>query len=221
MKRSYYCLFFFLLHFSLLAQDDSIISPKQKLSVVSAERMNIVYRGVSNPINIAVSNAKSFTATGDGLLFKNGKYTLKPGIGSEVKISLDILLNDNSKIIEEHVFKIKGLPALIGLIQGNNCLDCLVGMPKKDFKNAKISTKMENFMFVESDSEFFEVKSFDVKFLEGKIISVEGNRISNEVFSEISKLKKGDIFEIAITDYGFYTHALKRKVYPIRIIISD
>jgi len=57
--------------------------------------MNVVYRGIPNPISIAISNCKSFTASGIGLYKQSdGKYVLNPGAGLESIITLDIILNN-------------------------------------------------------------------------------------------------------------------------------
>jgi hypothetical protein len=49
-------LFLFIISFHSYAQDTI---PAAK-SVVALDKMNVVYRGVENPISIAVNNAKSY-----------------------------------------------------------------------------------------------------------------------------------------------------------------
>jgi len=101
---------------SFYGQNDTIsVMKTSNSSVVSADKMNVVYRGLPNPISIAVSNCKSFTATGNGL-FKNkdGTYQLVPGIGLETVITIEIILNDGSIKKEEHKFRIKNSPRISG-----------------------------------------------------------------------------------------------------------
>ena len=90
MKANIYLVFFIFLSISFYAQNDSIVKLKQQLSVVSVDKMNVVYRGVPNPISIAVNNAKSYTISGDGVSFQNGKYVLKPVSGTEAKVIVEI-----------------------------------------------------------------------------------------------------------------------------------
>lgn len=109
-------LFFFLISLSAFAQKDNI-------SVVSAEKLNVVYRGVPNPIKIAVPGAKSFIATADGYntIEKKddfGNYILKVGGGNEVKIHIEAQMEDGSVLREEKVFRIYGLAAPSATING-------------------------------------------------------------------------------------------------------
>ena len=95
--------------FNTFAQSDSI--SRQNLSVVSAEKVNIVYRGINNPIKIAVPGAKSFTAMAPGLqkIDDNGNYILNTGEGKEVIVSIDAVMQDDTVKHEEKVFRIFGL----------------------------------------------------------------------------------------------------------------
>ena len=86
-------------------------------SVVSLDKMNVVYRGVPNPISIAVNNAKSFVIFGNGVSKNDeGKYVLRPGYTNETKVFVEIENFDGSKEVEEHIFRTKGLPAPIGTL---------------------------------------------------------------------------------------------------------
>ena len=110
MKLCYWILSL-IFKFSLYSQNDTIaIDKPSNISVVSADKMNVVYRGVPNPISIAVPNAKSFVVSGNGLTFVKGKYLLSAGLGKETKIIVEIENFDGYKLTEEHIFRIKGLP---------------------------------------------------------------------------------------------------------------
>ena len=65
-------LFVVMISLTAFSQGDTIIS------VISAEKLNVVYRGIPNPIKIAVPGAKSFVATGPGLVKTDsiGNYKL-------------------------------------------------------------------------------------------------------------------------------------------------
>ena len=131
MKKWSLLLLFFSLSF--YGQNDTISVVKTStIGVVSADKMNVVYRGIPNPISIAVSNCKSFTATGIGLYKQsNGKYLLNPGAGLESIITLDIIQNDGSTKQEEHKFRIKNSPRLSGAINGLSCEQCIIEMTKE------------------------------------------------------------------------------------------
>ena len=87
-------IFFLLFSLSIYAQDTI---PASK-SVIALDRMNVVYRGVPNPISIAVNNAKSYTISGDGVSLQNGIYVLRAGTGKET--IAPILLFPYQKILQ-------------------------------------------------------------------------------------------------------------------------
>ena len=168
-----YCLLSLIFHFSLHSQIDTIcIDKPSNVSLVSADKMNVVYSGVTNPISIAVPCAKSFVVSGNGLTFVKGKYLLSAGLGKETKIIVEIENFDGYKLTEEHIFRIKGLPQPIGLSNGENCKNCLVILRKKELKKSIISTKMNDFLYIENDSDFFKVNSFEIVFTNNKIIPI-------------------------------------------------
>ena len=105
---------------SAFAQSDSI--SRNNISVVSAERLNVVYRGIDNPIKIAVPGAESFIASAPGLKKGTGEgnYILNPGSGNEVTITIVGKMTEGKLLTEKKVFRIKGLPAPAGII--NNML---------------------------------------------------------------------------------------------------
>jgi hypothetical protein len=189
-------LFFFSLSF--YGQNDTISVVKtSNITVVSADKMNVVYRGIPNPISIAVPDCKSFTATGIGLYKKsNGKYLLNPGVGLESIITLDIVLNDGSTIKEEHKFRIKALPKLSGAINGLTCNQSVVLMCKEELKNAIISIDFtKDFLY---DLKF-NLKQFRVNFDDNRYFTIKGNKFTDEAFDEIKKLKIGSIFTINVS----------------------
>jgi gliding motility-associated GldM-like protein len=89
MLRVTLLLFSLLYSLSSYSQNDTIaIGKTAKTAIVSAEKMNVVYRGMSNPISIYVPNNIPFMASAPGLSKDDkGKYILTPGIGNEVIVS--------------------------------------------------------------------------------------------------------------------------------------
>ena len=181
--------------------------------------MNVVYRGVENPISIAVNNAKSYVISGKGVSKKeDGSYVLHPGSGNETKIFVEIENFDGSKVVEEHVFRIKGFPAIVATING---FDTYVLLKRDDILKSIVSTEMEDFIFIDKTSDFFKVNSFEIKFSDEKILQIEGNTFTKVAYNEIIKLKKGEVFEINSIDYGPHIDGLKKKAFPIQVILAD
>ena len=211
------CLFFCQF---LLAQNDTASVSKPKLGVISVDKLNVVYRGIQNPISIAVPNAKSFTVSGLGVKEENGKYYIAPGQGNEMIVTLEIILEDDSKVVEEHVFRIKNLRKHIARINNKNCQNCIVLMKKEELKDAEISFYLEDFLY---DFLKLKVTSFDLLVSNKKQFHIEGNKITDDVFNELIKLKNGK--EILIYNIEF-KHLSERKIFihplgTIQVQISD
>lgn len=203
----------------------------KNISVVSAENMNIVYRGLSNPIKIAMPGAKNFTVTTDSAgnvqadTINKGYYKVSPGSGSEFILKIDAVLEDGSKLHEEKVFRIKPLPMLIGQIKGFECVECeKLAMTKKEIEEAEVKINWEDFLFI-SNPEENSVYSFKISFpnkKNAKFYTVEGYKMSDVVRNYIKKLKKGDFIYIdGIVYLKDTTHITPKKARPIMIEIRN
>ncbi|MES2545349.1 MAG: GldM family protein [Bacteroidota bacterium] len=215
--KKLFCFLFIVFSLTLSAQKDSISNNKQLKSVVSADKLNVVYRGLINPISIAVNGAKSFTASAPGLVFKDGKYYLSPGAGKEVIVTVNIILNDNSEEVEKHSFRIKSWNSARAYINGSNCDNCIVEMTKEELETAEITLKIEDLAM-----DFnLKIKSFQVYFYKKPIIEVEGNKFNNKVLDEIKKLKKGTIFYLPKFRISTSFNGCIANIAPIKIMIVE
>lgn len=187
-------LFLLFISLSFYGQNDTISVVKtSNIAVVSADKMNVVYRGIPNPISIAISNCKSFTASGIGLYKQSdGKYVLNPGAGLESIITLDIILNNGYTKKEEHKFRIKGLPKLSGAINGLTCNQSVILMCKDELKNATISIDLPKDFLYELK---FKLEQFVVKIGDSSTV-IKGTKFNKKVIDIIDKLPLNSIFEI-------------------------
>lgn len=180
---------FLLFSLSIYAQDTI---PAAR-SVVSLDKMNVVYRGVENSISIAVNNARSYVIYGNGVSKKeDGKYVLRPGSGNETTVFVEIEYFDGSKVIEEHVFRIKGLPAPIGTLNGEYSTKRNLIFTLEETREAKIGIKYIDLLF----DVKFEVTQFSIKIPRFDTITIEGNVITDEVVELLKKVKKNDFILI-------------------------
>lgn len=186
---------------ALYAQNDSLSIPKPKFSVISADKMNILYRGIPNPVSIAVNNAKSFKILKGQDISKgeNGNYIIKPRTGSETKIVLDIETSDSTKVVEEHVFKIKPLPTAALLVNQKGCLntDCVVEIPGNELLNAEVSIKMIDF-FLDYTISITGFRLYLTNTNGDTLASfdITGNKIPQDVYDEIIKNDKANLIII-------------------------
>lgn len=180
---------FLLLPFFGFSQSD------KNISVISAEKMNIIYRGIENPIKIAVPGAKSFKATAkDSALVKVdsvGNYILYGRSGHETKVEIEAVMEDGSMLHEEKVFKILGIPRVeAALYRGEYCYRCTFEMSKQELIEANLTLSMPTIPFVEeSDVKGFTIFLFNEK--KNRHIEVIGSKMSDAAISRIRKLKKG------------------------------
>ena len=209
MKKLLFLSFSCLLSLFSFAQN-TINSNKKGL--VSADKLNIVYRGFSNPLTIIVPDCKSFTATAPGLTkISENKYTLSPGSGLEVTITLDIILENGTTVKEEHIFKILNMK-MLSTINGQNCEKCIVQLTKKEIENATIS--------IYSEPNFnFEVGKFSVLFSETEYVEVKGNTINSDAFQKIKKLDVGTTFKISRIGYKTFFYGCVANPKPITVMI--
>ncbi len=190
-----------------------------KISVVSADKMNIVYRGLSNPISISVPNAKLFEATAPGLTkISEGKYILKPGFGLESTIIIYIILNDGSKRKEVQKFRIKNMPYLAGAINGLTCNQSVILMSKKELKNAVLSIDFSKEFLYEMK---FNLVGFAVK-AKKEYLYILGNKLNAAALNLLEKLPLNSMFEI--TDFKSDVNCescSQKSIMPLKIMIVD
>ncbi|WP_026977277.1 GldM family protein [Flavobacterium tegetincola] len=199
------------------AQLDTIVSVKR--SVIALDKVKTIYRGFANPITIAVSDCKSFTAEGIGLMeVSKGKYTISPGQGLESKVIITIINLDDSISIEEHVFKIANIPQIMAKINNENCYNCIIELTKDEIKNSVISIGINDFKFdLDFEGEYFRVNEFDIV-PKGTTIKVQGNTFSKDALTLINKLKVGAIFSVENVRYANPHNICRGVVYPIKIM---
>lgn len=215
-KISLLLLFFSL---SFYGQNDtiSVIKHTDKDIIVNKES-KIVYRSMINSLSIEVPYCKSFTARADGLTkSSNNLYNLNPGSGLEVVITIDIVLKNNKKKTEKHVFQIKNIGGFVTTINGRSGL---VRFQKSSLKDAiiKIGFEDKNLSFLN------KLTSFSLKIPGMPSIEVYGNKINQQTYEKILKNASiGD--QIIISDIRFTVleEALKGflicKINPIVIEI--
>ena len=169
-----------------------VVVPRPNQAIISADKMNVVYRGVPNPISISVpgiaSNKVNASAPGMSKV-GDGKFMLKPGSGNEVKINVSATMPDGKTMSSAQVFRIKGLPAPTGKVGGSEKNKG----PKSNLEVCSVTAVMEDFDFPVT----VNVTQFNVKVPGQPTIVVSGNRMDARAKSAIAKAQKGDIVVIS------------------------
>ena len=122
---------------SLMAQEELVVS-------VAADKMNVLYIGVDNPITVAVSGIadKEIQVRSDEVRVLpqgEGKYIVqaeRPGTAS-------LRVESKGKLLQESVFRVKRIPDPVVLINGKEQRK----MSAEDFKSLELKALLENFDF--------------------------------------------------------------------------
>lgn len=166
---------------------------------ISADRMNVVYRGINNPLTATINGADgpiNMTASVAGLSGSNGKYNFKPSGGNSVTFTASAKTSSGKTITETKEFRIKPVPPPQGQIRGKNSLI----VPPSSLSKLVVEAEIPNFEFDVS----FTVTSFKVKVSGQKTVQVNGNRLS-AAGRVLDQVKPGDavnIFDIEATASG-------------------
>lgn len=189
----------------------------QKGAIVTADKMNVLYRGLPNPISGSILGADmsgiSLSAAGASVSGGGGKWTVTPGGGSTVTLTISGRDPKGGSISQAFPFRIKNVPPPVGQIQGKS----VVSMPASSIPNQRVSADMPDFDFPVS----FTVNSFMFKVPGKAAMLVNGNSMSS-VANLTKGLRNGDIayvFNINATATGLGGQALK-QIPPVVINVQ-
>ena len=193
------------------------VIPEPSAAVVSADKMNVVYRGLDNPISVSLpgvsSNNLRVSASG-GKLTKKGKgFIIRPGAGNVATINVSATLSSGKKVNSKATFRIKDIPAAMGSVRGQYGT---VRMPKSGLANAPITAGLPDFEF---DLKI-QVKGFKIKVPGQLTIIVNGSKLTAAAKQKLSRAKRGDIINI----YGIKASANGydlKKVLPVNIELTN
>lgn len=189
-------------------------------AVVSADKMNVVYRGLRNPISVSLpgvgSGSLNVSATGGRLTKKGNGYEIVPGAANTTKINVSATLSSGKKVTSSKTFRVKNIPAAQGSVRNQYGT---VRMPKSSLANAPISAGLPDFLF---DLKL-QVTSFKIKVPGQLTIIVNGSKLNASAKQKLSKARRGDIINIydikaKVTNYP---SAKIGKVLPVNIELTN
>lgn len=171
------------------------VVPKPNSATISADKMNVVYRGVVNPMTISfagvAANKISASAPGLSSAGKPGAYNMNPGQGSEVVINVSGTLPDGQKVSDKRSFRIKGIPAPVGAIAGDYGT---VKGAKSRLEVSQISAKLLDFDF----NVNLTVVGFTLKVAGQAAVIVSGDRVNAQCKTALARATRGD--QVTISD---------------------
>lgn len=168
---------------------------KPNAAVIAADKMNVVYRGVVNPMTISIPGIpdNKVSASGAGLSKASGsKYNMTPGSGREVTITASGTLPDGQKISTNSLFRIKDIPRPTGAIRGETGDGGAVRMQRQGLEIASVSAKLEDFDFDLN----LQVTGFSFKVSGQPTIVVSGTKLNGAAQAALRRAKRGDVVQI-------------------------
>ena len=185
------------------------VIPKPNEAIISADKMNVVYRGVSNPLSISVPGVpdNKVNASAPGLKKVGaGKYIMNPPKAREVIIRVTAKLPNGQTVSSSKKFRVKDIPSPTGTIRGQ---DGYQKMSKSSLAKSTVGAVLKDFVF---DLDLY-VNQFKVKVPGKPTITCSGKRMNSQATRAISKAKRGDaiiIFDIKAKLKGNSSYHLKK-----------
>ena len=176
---------------------------KPNAATVKADSMNVVYRGIPNPMTISFAGIEDkdvrVNAIGLSKVKGNKKYSILPQKGRFVTINVSGTLPDNGGTVSDKAtFRIKPLPPPVATINDQISADGRFKMPREALEVADIGAKMgKNFNF----NLNLKVIGFSVSVPDVPTVKVEGARFNERAKNAIRKAKRGqkvEIFDIKV-----------------------
>ena len=182
---------------------------------ISPTKMNVLYRGVDNPLEISVPGVdpSNLIVSGTGVKKSGNGYiadVTRHGSG-ELKISVSVEDGNKTSKLGSKVFRVKNLPDAAGSIFGKT--DGL--MSANLIKKAKVEAKFNNFDFELP----LRVTAFQIIVPPFAPIDCKGNTLSSNALAALDKAKPGT--PVIIRNIRATTaKGIKPKVAPIVIDLN-
>lgn len=173
----------------------------EKGLLLSADKMNVMYRGLENPVSGSILGADNskLSLSAPGAVVKGtgpGKWIVTPTTGNTVKLTLSGRNPSGQAVSQVFEYRIKNVPPPQGQIRGQNVL----AMPATSIGNQSVQAVIPDFDFPVS----FTVTQFMVKVPGRAALLVKGNSL-DDAAGLMKNLRTGEsvfIFDIKATASG-------------------
>ncbi len=192
---------------------------KPNAALIAADKMNVVYRGVANPMSISIPGIPNnkVRASAPGLKQSSGsKYVMNPGKGRTVTITASGTLPDGQTVSSKSEFRIKDIPRPAGSVSKQTGS---AKLPRSNMEIATVGAMLEDFDFDLN----LAVSGFKFKVPGQPTVSVNGNKLNSNAKSALKRAKRGDavqIFDIEAYITNNKSYKLK-KVSPVVVEITN
>lgn len=194
---------------------------KPNSATIAADKMNVVYRGVQNPMTITFAGVadNKVSANAPGLTRTQGsKYVMSPGTGKNVTINVSATLPDGGgSVSDKATFRIKDIPRPVGTMRNDD--SGALKMTREAVGGAPVGAALPDFDFELN----LKVNSFKFKAPGSATVLVQGTKLNQAAKNALKKAKRGSvvqIFEIKAQIRGNSGYKL-RKISPVLIELTN
>ena len=187
-------------------------------AVIAADKMNVVYRGVDNPMTVSIPGIpdNKVNASAPGLSRVSGsKYVMRPGSGRTVTISATGTLPDGKPVGSKSEFRIKDIPAPVGAIRGETGI---VRMERGGLEISSVSAVLPDFDF----DVKLNVTGFSFKVSGQPTVRVNGTKLDGAAKGALRRAGRGEtvqIFDINANVAG--SGVMLKKTSPVIIELTN
>ncbi|MEL6811297.1 MAG: gliding motility protein GldM [Bacteroidota bacterium] len=195
---------------------------KPNSAVISADKMNVVYRGVENPMTVSIPGIpdNKVSASGAGLSKVSGsKYVMRPGQGRTVTINAKGTLPDGTGVNTNSEFRIKDIPRPTGTIRGEDGAGGCVRMQRQGLEISSVGAALPDFDFDLN----LRVTGFSFKVSGQPTVKVSGSKLNTQAKAALRRAKRGEtvqIFDISANIANNSGYKLK-KISPVCIELTN
>ncbi len=192
-------------------------------ATISADKMNVVYRGVKNPMTISMDGVSNnnVRATAQGLTRGSGSSyimdvtTVK---GREVTINVTGTIGGKS-FPSKKTFRIKDIPRPTGTIRGEDGNGGPVRMQRQGLEISSVGAMLFDFDF---DLKL-NVSAFSFKVAGQPTVKISGSKLNSQAKNALKRAKRGEtvqIFDIKAKIAGNSAYKLPR-ISPVFVELTN
>lgn len=196
------------------------VIPKPNSAVISADKMNVVYRGVANPMTISIPGVGSVSANAPGLRSVGGAGNYMMDVTTlqarEVTINVSGQLPGGESVSDSKTFRVKDIPRPVGTVRGE---DGTVRMQRNTLEIATIGAALPDFDF---DVDL-RVTGFKFRVPGQPTVQVRGQQLDAAAKAALRRAGRGEtiqIFDVEAQLAGSSNYKLK-QVSPVVVELTN
>ncbi|MFD2517820.1 type IX secretion system motor protein PorM/GldM [Salinimicrobium flavum] len=169
------------------------VIPRPNSAVISADKMNVVYRGVANPMTISIPGVGNVSANAPGLRPAGGAGNYLMDVTTlqarEVTINVSGELPGGDKVSDSKTFRVKDIPRPVGTVRGE---DGTVRMQRNTLEIATIGASLPDFDFDLN----LRVTGFKIKVPGQPTVQVRGQQLDERAKGALRRAGRGEMIQI-------------------------